>query len=102
MLASSSGSVFNNPWISGFFFEVKLPQKIINDVSLTFAEKVVSIKADGTQKVHRAGEIAVLPADMAMALDSTRPLGVKVFREVGVERVWDRKKSTWSLSSLQS
>src|SRR6266566_858186 len=92
MLASSSGSVFNNPWISGFFFEVKLPQKIINDVSLTFAEKIVSIKADGTQKVHRAGEIAVLPVDMAMAQDSTGPLAIKVFREMGVQKVWDPKR----------
>jgi len=69
-----------------------LPQKIINDDSLTFAEKIISIKADGTQKVHRAGEIAVLPADMAMAQDSTGPLAIKVFREMGVQKVWDPKR----------
>ena len=69
-----------------------MPQKIINDDSLTFAEKIISIKADGTQKVHRAGEIAVLPADMAMAQDSTGPLAIKVFREMGVQKVWDPKR----------
>src|SRR5881296_4106672 len=65
---------------------------MLNDDSLTFAEKVISIKADGGRKVHHAGEIAVLPADMAMAQDSTGPLAIKVFREMGVQKVWDPKK----------
>ncbi len=69
-----------------------MPQNILNDDSLTFAEKIISIKADGTQKVHQAGEIAVLPADMAMAQDSTGPLAIKVFREMGVQKVWDPKR----------
>ena len=63
-----------------------------NDDSLTFAEKIISIKADGGRKVHNAGEIAVLPGDMAMAQDSTGPLAIKVFREMGVQKVWDPKK----------
>jgi hypothetical protein len=29
-----------------------------------------------------------LPADMAMAQVSTGPLAVKVFHEIGVEKVW--------------
>jgi len=63
-------------------------QTILNDNSLTFAEKVISVKADGSQNVHHAGEIAVIPADMAMAQDSTGPLAIKVFREIVVEKVW--------------
>ena len=65
---------------------------ILNDDSLTFAEKIISVKADEGRKVHHAGEIAVLPADMVMAQDSTGPLAIKVFREMGVQKVWDPKK----------
>src|SRR5437763_15669017 len=64
----------------------------MNDDSLTFAEKIISLKSDEGKKVHHAGEIAVLPADMAMAQDSTGPLAIKVFREMGVQKVWDPKK----------
>jgi 3-isopropylmalate/(R)-2-methylmalate dehydratase large subunit len=69
-----------------------LSQTILNDDSLTFAEKIISVKADGGRKVHKTGEIAILPADMAMAQDSTGPLAIKVFREMGVQKVWDPKK----------
>ena len=69
-----------------------MSQTIINDNSLTFAEKIISAKADGAPKVHHAGEIAILPADMAMAQDSTGPLAIKVFREMGVQKVWDPKR----------
>ena len=51
-----------------------MSQTIISDDSLTFAEKIISLRADGASKVHRTGEIAVLPADMAMAHDNTGPL----------------------------
>src|SRR5437763_16778417 len=64
----------------------------MNDDSLTFAEKIISLKSDEGRKVHHAGEIAVLPADMAMAQDSTGPLAIKVFREMGVQKVWGAKK----------
>src|SRR2546428_11701451 len=70
----------------------QLSQTILTDDSLTFAEKIISAKADGGRKVHHAGEIAVLPGDMAMAQDSTGPLAIKVFREMGVQKVWDPKK----------
>ncbi len=69
-----------------------MSQTILSDSSLTFAEKIISVKADGGRTVHHAGEIAVLPADMAMAQDSTGPLAIKVFREMGVEKVWDPKR----------
>ncbi|TMI51863.1 3-isopropylmalate dehydratase large subunit, partial [Candidatus Bathyarchaeota archaeon] len=64
-------------------------QDILNDDSLTFAEKIISIRAEGSEKVHHPGEITVLPADMAMAQDSTGPLAIKVFDEMGVPKVWD-------------
>lgn len=68
-----------------------MSQPILNDDSLTFAEKIISVKAD-RGKLHHAGEIAVLPSDMAMAQDSTGPLAIKVFREMGIARVWDPKR----------
>lgn len=35
------------------------------------------------------GDITVIPADLAMAQDSTGPLAIKVFNEMGIPRVWD-------------
>ena len=64
-------------------------QDVLNDNSLTFAEKVISLRADGAEKVHHPGDITVVPADLAMAQDSTGPLAIKVFGEMGVPRVWD-------------
>lgn len=66
-----------------------MPQAILNDDSLTFAEKIISIRADGGAKSHHPGDITVIPADMAMAQDSTGPLAIKVFGEMGVPKVWD-------------
>ncbi len=67
-------------------------QSILNDDSLTFAEKIISAKADGGEKVLHPGEITVLPADLAMAQDSTGPLAIKVFYEMGVQKLWDPSK----------
>ncbi len=61
----------------------------MSDDSLTFAEKMISIRAENGEKVHHPGDITVLPADMAMAQDSTGPLAIKVFGEMGVPKVWD-------------
>jgi len=61
----------------------------LNDASLTFAEKIISVRAKGTEKVHRPGDITVLPADLAMAQDSTGPLAIKVFGDMGAPKVWD-------------
>ncbi len=67
-------------------------QDIVNDNSLTFAEKIISVRADGAEKIHHPGDITVLPVDLAMAQDSTGPLAIKVFGEMGVPRVWDPSK----------
>ena len=75
-----------------FPLRLSLSDSILNDNELTFAEKIINIKSEGFQKTHHVGEIAVLPADMAMAQDSTGPLAIKVFREMGVQKVWDPKR----------
>lgn len=67
-------------------------QAILNDDSLTFAEKVISLRADGGGKARNPGDITVLPADLAMAQDSTGPLAIRVFKEMGVEKLWDPKR----------
>ena len=64
-------------------------QGILNDNSLSFAEKVISLRADSGEKVHHSWDITVIPADLAMAQDSTGPLAIKVFGEMGVTKVWD-------------
>jgi 3-isopropylmalate/(R)-2-methylmalate dehydratase large subunit len=66
-----------------------LRENILNDDSLTFAEKIISARAEGAGKVHHPGDITVLGADLAMAQDSTGPLAIKVFTEMGVEKLWD-------------
>ena len=64
-------------------------QDILNDDSLTFAEKIISIRTDGGERAYHAGEITVMSADLVMAQDSTGPLAIRVFREMGVEKLWD-------------
>ena len=63
-------------------------QSLLNDDSLTFAEKAISVRAEGGT-THHPGDITVIPADMAMAQDSTGPLAIKVFGEMEVPKVWD-------------
>ncbi len=67
-------------------------QDVLNDNSLSFAEKVIRLRADGGEKVRHPGDITVIPADLAMAQDSTGPLAIKVFGEMGVPKVWDPSK----------
>src|SRR2546426_2507571 len=69
----------------------QLERSILNDDSLTFAEKVMSIRAaeGGKHNVLHPGDIVVLPVDLAMAQDSTGPLAIKVIREMGIKKLWD-------------
>ena len=64
---------------------------IVKDESLTFAEKMLSIKSNG-QKTYRAGEIAIVKPDLTMAQDSTGPLAIKVLQDMGIQKVHDPKK----------
>jgi 3-isopropylmalate/(R)-2-methylmalate dehydratase large subunit len=66
-------------------------KKILEDDALTFAEKALNAKS-----VERgyllAGEVAVVNVDLTLAQDSTGPLAIKAFTEMGLTRVWDPKK----------
>ena len=51
----------------------------------TAAEKILSRKAG---EVVRAGDIAVVPVDGAMATDATAPFAIKAFQGMGGKSVW--------------
>lgn len=55
----------------------------------TVAEKIISQHAG--QRVH-AGDIAIVPVAGAMATDTTAPLAIKAFHEMGGKRIWDANK----------
>lgn len=55
----------------------------------TIAEKILS-RAAG--KPMRAGEIAIVRVDGAMATDATAPLAIQAFREMGGRRLWDPQR----------
>lgn len=61
-------------------------KKIIQDNSLTFAEKILSIKSIN-RKMLRAGDIGVISPDRTLAQDSTGPLAIKVFHSMGLRKV---------------
>lgn len=59
-------------------------------MGLTLAEKIISHAAG--REVH-AGDLAVVPVDCALAVDSIAPSVIEVMREeLGVERVFDPQK----------
>lgn len=58
-------------------------------MNLTIAEKILS-RAAG--RCVRAGDIAIVRVDSAMATDATAPLAIQAFWEMGGERVWDAKR----------
>ncbi len=55
----------------------------------TAAEKILSRKAG---EAVRAGDIAVVPVDGAMATDATAPFAIKAFEGMGGKRVWDPRR----------
>ncbi|RLF13129.1 MAG: 3-isopropylmalate dehydratase large subunit [Thermoprotei archaeon] len=65
---------------------------IVEDEELTFAEKMLSIKQVEGGGAKRAGEIVVVSVDLAAGQDGTSPLAIKVFREMGGDKVWDPSK----------
>lgn len=64
-------------------------KKTLQDDSLTFAEKILSIKSSNPLQ---AGDIATVGVDLTLAQDSTGPLAIKVFNEMNLKKVWDPKK----------
>ncbi len=55
---------------------------------MTFAEKVLAAHAGLAET--RAGQLVECDLDLVLANDVTAPIAIDVFREIGVERVFDR------------
>ncbi|MDV2480525.1 3-isopropylmalate dehydratase large subunit [Methanoculleus sp. Wushi-C6] len=58
-------------------------------MAATIAEKIFSMKCG---RSVRAGDVVMAPVDAAMIHDITGPLAVRVFREMGGERVYDPER----------
>jgi 3-isopropylmalate/(R)-2-methylmalate dehydratase large subunit len=69
-----------------YFMDV---EKVLKSEELTFAEKILTIKQVEPKGIKRAGEIAIVLVDLAAGQDGTTPLAIKVFEEMGGEKVWD-------------
>src|SRR4026208_80515 len=72
-------------------------KNILEDSSLTFAEKIISIKNVETHSKKSkiksmSGDIVVVDVDLALAQDSTGPLAIRSLNEMGVDRLHDPSK----------
>lgn len=79
-------------------------KEISKDDSLTFAEKALSMKSaldlsshsntgkDSGVKRLKAGDIAIVDVDLAMAQDSTGPLAIKSLKEMRIDKLHDPSK----------
>jgi len=67
-------------------------KEALDSEELTFAEKILTMKQVEPKSIKRAGEIAIVSVDLAAGQDGTTPLAIKVFEEMGGERVWDPSK----------
>jgi 3-isopropylmalate/(R)-2-methylmalate dehydratase large subunit len=77
---------------------------ILKDNSLTFAEKALNVKSaldsafssnaneDSGLKQLKAGDIAIVNVDLAMAQDSTGPLAIKSLKEMRIDKLRDPSK----------
>ncbi len=68
---------------------MRLRVPFISFMTQTIAEKIISQHAG--RKV-RAGDLAIVPVDGAMATDATAPLAIKAFREMGGTQLSDASK----------
>lgn len=73
-------------------------KNILDNESLTFAEKVISIKNVETrnkrsQIISMAGDIVIVHVDLAMAQDSTGPLAIRSLNEMGIDKLHDPSKA---------
>jgi len=57
---------------------------------MTITEKILAAHA-GREAVH-PGELIQVGVDIALANDITAPLAIRVFREIGTDRVFDRER----------
>ena len=73
-------------------------KNILDDNSLTFAEKIISIKNIETHSkkstiISRSGDIVIVDIDLAMAQDSTGPLAIRSLNEMGIDSLHDPAKA---------
>ena len=73
-------------------------KNILDDNSLTFAEKIISIKNVETRNkkstiISRSGDIVIVDVDLAMAQDSTGPLAIRSLNEMGIDSLHDPAKA---------
>lgn len=65
-------------------------KKVLSDDSLTYAEKILSLKRiDEDEKIGVKNEIIVAAPDFTMATDGTGPLAIDIFNELGGGDVFD-------------
>jgi len=70
--------------------DVSYIKDILDDNSLTFAEKAVSIKnVEKATKKSMAGDIVIVNVDLAMVQDSTGPLAIRSLNEMGISKLPD-------------
>ena len=55
----------------------------------TVAEKIISRHAG---KQVQAGDLVIVPVDGAMATDTTAPLAIRAFREMGGRTLWEPQR----------
>lgn len=63
----------------------------------TIIEKIVSAHAN---KQVKQNEIAIVNVDGVMATDTTAPLTIKAFQDMGGWKVWDAKRFSLLLTML--
>lgn len=70
--------------------DVSYFKDIVDDNSLTFAEKAISIKnVEKANKKSMAGDIVIVNVDLAMVQDSTGPLAIRSLNEMGISKLPD-------------
>ena len=77
-------------------YSVSSMKNILEDSSLTFAEKAISIKSftvkskqNQVSKPSMAGDIAIIDVDLAMVQDSTGPLAIRSLNEMRVDKLFN-------------
>src|SRR5919108_4415596 len=73
-------------------------KSMLDDTPLTFAAKALSIKnvdirTKGSKITCSSGDIVVVDVDLAMAQDSTAPLAIRSFDEMGIDRLYDPSRA---------
>ncbi|HEY9385970.1 MAG TPA: aconitase/3-isopropylmalate dehydratase large subunit family protein [Nitrososphaeraceae archaeon] len=101
-MQSLSSSSSSSPSLQQEKQDISHLKSVLEDNSLTFAEKAISIKRvtkitglDSSNKskvVSMAGDIVIVDVDLAMAQDSTGPLAIRSLNEMGIDKLYDPSK----------